>query len=304
MADIRAVDLPELRAELVNFMLQHGPRVFATYIERDMFPVRPDLPRGEAGAYLSQAEAHRLCGDLFFVSSPMTELAKAAGRSLPGFNLMPEDVPTQRGLIVFESPMAIVEEDGDPVHLIAAAWSRWNGAPKAWRHGGLWISWYSDRDNPERPGPKPPTRLIYDNEIQAPFHPDPIPIHDSATGELVAPGEISYPIDVLKSAWLLMQQPLAHIEEVTPDRPSRKRLRRLGHEPSAVRVVHLRRASRPSGVGESDREYHHQWIVRGHWRQQWYPSRQVHRPVWIAPHVKGPEGAPLIGGEKVHAWVR
>jgi hypothetical protein len=44
--------------------------------------------------------------------------------------------------------------------------------------------------------------------------------------------------------------------------------------------------------------------VRGHWRQQWYPSIQDHRPVWIAPHRKGPEDAPMLGGEKVYQWSR
>jgi hypothetical protein len=69
-------------------------------------------------------------------------------------------------------------------------------------------------------------------------------------------------------------------------------------------VIELRRPKTSSGPGDGDREYHHQWIVRGHWRQQWHPKRQVHRPVWIAPHIKGPEGAPLIGGEKVYALKR
>jgi hypothetical protein len=69
-----------------------------------------------------------------------------------------------------------------------------------------------------------------------------------------------------------------------------------------VRVINLRRRAASTIAGQSDREYHHQWIVRGHWRDQWYASRGVHRPVWIAPHVKGPEGAPMLGGEKVHAW--
>lgn len=107
----------------------------------------------------------------------------------------------------------------------------------------------------------------------------------------------------LKSAWLLMTQPLARLEEVEYDRAARRRTQREGKIRPRVRVIHLRR---PAGVqhGPNGREYHHQWVVRGHWRQQWYSSREVHRPVWIAPHVKGPEDAPLLGGEKVYAWSR
>ena len=44
----------------------------------------------------------------------------------------------------------------------------------------------------------------------------------------------------------------------------------------------------------------HRWVVRGHWRNQpWGPGRELRRPVYILPHIKGPDGAPLIGGERV-----
>jgi hypothetical protein len=39
--------------------------------------------------------------------------------------------------------------------------------------------------------------------------------------------------------------------------------------------------------------------VRGHWRNHWYPSLGDDRPMWIAPYLKGPADAPLLGGDKV-----
>jgi hypothetical protein len=42
----------------------------------------------------------------------------------------------------------------------------------------------------------------------------------------------------------------------------------------------------------------------GHWRKQWYPSQERNVPIWISPYVKGPDGAPLLAGEKVYAWQR
>lgn len=91
-------------------------------------------------------------------------------------------------------------------------------------------------------------------------------------------------------------------------RATRKRLAQDGwiHEP-VIRVVQLRRAATTHQMRERNDEpveWSCSWVVRGHWRQQWFPKRQVHRPVWIAPHIKGPEGAPLIGGEKVYALKR
>lgn len=40
--------------------------------------------------------------------------------------------------------------------------------------------------------------------------------------------------------------------------------------------------------------FHVRWVVRGHWRQQAVgPNHSEHKPVFIAPHVRGPQGAPL-----------
>lgn len=49
-------------------------------------------------------------------------------------------------------------------------------------------------------------------------------------------------------------------------------------------------------------EYTHQWWVRGHYRAQWYPSIESHEVIWIAPYLKGPEGAPIK--ERVYAVTR
>lgn len=81
-----------------------------------------------------------------------------------------------------------------------------------------------------------------------------------------------------------------------PQRPDRAARRRLSpeHEPQ-IQVIELR-ARQARRDGEADQhpvDWHYQWVVRGHWRRQYYPSAQQHRPVWVAPYVKGPEGRPL-----------
>lgn len=54
------------------------------------------------------------------------------------------------------------------------------------------------------------------------------------------------------------------------------------------------------GVGDGEQDagrgkvFHVRWVVRGHWRQQAVgPNHSEHKPVFIAPHVRGPQGAPL-----------
>jgi hypothetical protein len=59
-------------------------------------------------------------------------------------------------------------------------------------------------------------------------------------------------------------------------------------------VMRLRRVHHAhDGESGEGREWNYQWLVRGHWRKQWFPSRSAHVPVWIAPYVKGPEDKPL-----------
>jgi len=36
-----------------------------------------------------------------------------------------------------------------------------------------------------------------------------------------------------------------------------------------------------------------QWVVGGHWRQQWYPSKGTHLPKFIDAYIKGPDDKPL-----------
>jgi len=54
----------------------------------------------------------------------------------------------------------------------------------------------------------------------------------------------------------------------------------------------------------SGRIYSHRWVVRGHWRAQWYSASEEHRTVYIAPYLKGPEGAPLLTQPKIYVWSR
>lgn len=113
------------------------------------------------------------------------------------------------------------------------------------------------------------------------------------------------------ATWLLMGQTLTRSERVTAPRPARRRIERLDRtlDPT-VRYIDLRRArTEPSERPDDDtanrtRNYRHRWIVRGHWRNQYYPSRNDHRPIWIDPHLAGPDDKPLLGGERVNVLRR
>lgn len=112
----------------------------------------------------------------------------------------------------------------------------------------------------------------------------------------------------LKAMWTITAQRLELIEHVIPDRAARRRSERAGIAPEdgTIRVVNLRRLTRSNteGPGETAVDWSHRWMVSGHWRNQWLPSRGLHRLQWIEAHVKGPEDKPLVVKTTVRNVIR
>jgi hypothetical protein len=325
---LRPQDLPDLRAETVDYVARLGQPTYERSIThgRQMWQPAGCSP-STAARMLAAAELRRLThAELFHVSADMTELAIAAAATLPEFTLMPEDIPAPTGLIYFDRPIHTYDaqnDDGSPAGsspIVAATWSPWTGGNPDWTYGGIWVTWYADRGAIIETGIRlnlphsrqaqallrTPGRILIDNETQCPFSPEVIPSvrpDGTSSNSLHEAGGVAQWLGILKTTWLLMTQPVTTVADAVYDRAARRRLPK-GQEPQRVRVITLRRPASAGSGDTTESTYKHQWLVRGHWRQAWYPSRNVHRPVWIAPHLKGPEGAPFLGAEKVHAWTR
>lgn len=313
--DIRPKALPELRAEIVDSIrntpdYSHWQQLIAS--GRSPFRSSPRMPSAQEHAAIDESMVRT--AELFHVNEQMAHLAKAASESLPDFQIQRDDLPAPNGFIAFTEPLATVNfgEPAVPSPIHAACWSMYTLRGVTY----LWIKFYSDREAwlpaTAKAVGMSARELTYNRRVNPQLSPmlggDCLgPMGSGSPGAPINATEVGFrqAARIVRATWLLMQQPLSVASEATPDRSACKRLRRAGHEPAAVRVIELRRPQRAAGsTGDSDREYHHQWIVRGHWRNHWHPKRQLHRPVWIAPHIKGPEGAPLIGGEKVYALKR
>lgn len=91
-------------------------------------------------------------------------------------------------------------------------------------------------------------------------------------------------------------------------RQQRRRGERMGlasPNPGDITYVTLRRAHNREASGEGEGvEFSHRFIVSGHWRHQFYPSRGEHRLIWINPFIKGPDDKPLIIRDRVYGLVR
>lgn len=119
------------------------------------------------------------------------------------------------------------------------------------------------------------------------------------------------PPQVLAAFALLASQPGIAVssEHRAPAPPPIKKGRRrvAARKPPPVRVVTLRPGSPTAEAYDESAgrnvQWRHRWLVRGHWRQAPYPSlgEGVTKPIWIAPYLKGPAGAPLLTSPKVTA---
>ena len=101
--------------------------------------------------------------------------------------------------------------------------------------------------------------------------------------------------------FLLLNQTLVSTREEIPERAARRRARKM-KVPDRVTVIALRRHENHQRYeGETDVEWQHRWVVRGHWR--WQPhgeGRKQRTRIYIAPHIKGPDDKPLIITDKVY----
>jgi hypothetical protein len=109
---------------------------------------------------------------------------------------------------------------------------------------------------------------------------------------------------LLYAFWRIQAQPLATVARPPLDRAARRRAERasIRHD---TRIVMLRRTSplTPEPAGEAKWHYHVRFVVRGHWRNLTDRDGNPYR-IWIHAHIKGPDGAPLLGGEKVNILAR
>lgn len=120
-------------------------------------------------------------------------------------------------------------------------------------------------------------------------------------------------LSILGAAWLLMSQPaVAQSRQVGGLNGSTRHA--LPRKPDSltapVSMIDLRRIVDGAADGGTDpnapkgRTYSRRWWVEAHWRQQAVgPGRAYRKPIFILPHIKGPEGAPLTN-DRVHVWRR
>lgn len=317
LSRIRPSELPYLRDRLKQWLARHGQAVINSYAEH--------VEHGDLAALYSPICSTAASARLYCVAPDMLELAlQAATPSIESLNISAHDLPSNMGMVCFAVPIRIDRSFGQSTPICGALWFRWLSGG----YDTVTLVWLTDRYNPAfewfldvQGNPVNPAFTTSFRSVTADdwrgagdFR---LAIHgmdNLAVGIdnpplIISPNEL---VDanmrsdraVLKAIWLLMSQTLAEVDVCKVGPPLQKKRGRNLPRPE-VRVIKLRRPPGGSGGGPGDREWRHRWIVRGHWRMQpWGPKRERVRPVWIAPHLKGPEGKPMLGGEKVYHLAR
>jgi hypothetical protein len=241
----------------------------------------------------------------FWIAPDMVDLVVSAAHSMPAQPLLASDLPTQRGFAWFPYSADVAPFRAN---LRGAVWQA--DYPS---EGTMRVTWLVSRDVWHLQGkdramrwPLFPCgwddwplghsyRRTYDHSIGA----------DDSSDDAVKPA-IETIRRLLQAMWSIMAEPYVAAEEVRVDRNATRRAQRAGLTTDGqVRVVTLRRANDRRSTGDpSNVQWSRRWVVSAHWRNQWYPSRGVHRQRFIAPYVKGPDNKPLLISQKVFALRR
>jgi hypothetical protein len=257
--------------------------------QRHGFDADPEIGKqmlGQAPDLASVEASKMLFADPVYVTDEMFEIAEAASESFKPEPLQETDLLTHRGFVLMPRPFIAPDVNNLPTTWRAFAWMPAQSPDSD--HSGIHLSTYTLYDDAQEDGyPLDPTLKWQ------PLHITPWWFGQECPEELKAQATWWSKCQTLMR---LMMQQIAVREEQEAPRATRRRWQRdLPDKPAPyIVVVRLRRPkSHPTG-DEHPVEWKQRWIVSGHWRNQWFPSLQAHRQIWISDYVKGPEDKPLV----------
>lgn len=254
------------------------------YLQRLAASPKAQLLAGSITAGMASIEYEMLStAEVFTWRSDILDVAFDASRQLPAATLTHDLLPSNAGLFLFPRPIRV---DGVRSDIVGLGFLRPAQMPEF-----VAVFLYESRGTTPVPGALTGFLLKFgaDASVEMPFD-----LRKTQTEYEVAASTMGKASTAfLVASFLWMQQRVLLTQRLDCAGSFAKHSRRLGVT-SAVNVVVLRRPQESNNKGEQvDTEWSCQWFVRGHWRQQYLPSTQTHRPTWIQPYVKGPEDKPL-----------
>jgi hypothetical protein len=209
----------------------------------------------------------------------MATLVEGASESMPPEPLHSDDPFAAEGWCLWPHQLPIIESDGDEWPVLKG--KSYRAVSWVVDRGILWyMRWFRPSEN-GIPGLEPFLASV------------PFPWEVERDYDYADERDVQR---LLKAFWAIVSQPVpGEIVERHASRSEQRRAAREARVVDPVRVIQLRRrAESHAESADSHVEWSHRWVVSGHWRNQWLPSRESHRLQYIAPYVKGPDDKPFV----------
>lgn len=282
-----------------------GARDVHLMLQESSGALREGMSTSEAAMILRDG----LCNTLlsaspFFVARNIAGLIQEASVQLGGIDrvtINASDLPTAAGYCLFETPLEMPRHvpTGEIRSLAALSWSLVEIVD-----GRSWITPHASNAThlqifPWMHMPKLSPEFWLGSFVMMPLGSMERPLKEVSSPNVDRLWAVTSVLVTLCE--FLRQRILQTSDRALMNRQARKRIAKiLPHEPM-VRVVQLRSRQYQQREESHDLnvEWSCQWLVRGHWRQQFFPASGAHRPIWIMPHVKGPADKPLRVTERV-----
>lgn len=255
--------------------------------------------------------------DPVYVSPRFVEMAEHAMASFQPEPVLPTDLFTAQGFAYLPKPLWVTDVHGDELPIRAIGWMPIRGRKDdGMEAGGLWVMMWVHRDD-DTVGRSQMTPELMELIKGIPYaslsvvHSFWLPYNERAW-ELIEDESYAEASErqwkAVQVLWRLASQVFRTVE--TAPRAARRDAKRHGLDQEHVTVVKLRKTESlsldptPEYDEEGGGHLHVQFVVRGHWRNQWFPSKGEHRQVWINPYIKGPEDAPFQASKRVYELTR
>lgn len=243
--------------------------------------------------------------DTFYLESPIQNLLWDSMGTFPrDIKIGDVGFPYPRGFLVFAEPIKLGIVDRQVGRWLGFGWSATDTISAAPTYHGyhgpvgpvLYVSYYHENLS------QGPCLLLASTQLW-PYW-DGLEAWDNTSLEPldgrdfhVAPAAMTgqHEFVMICLAWLT--QRLVRIRSEEPSRAIRRDVQRRGWhitDPVVKRII-LRTvesvSTTPSSKGGVD--WTCQWIVRPHWRNQYYARERVNKPIWVPSYIKGPHDKPL-----------
>jgi hypothetical protein len=251
--------------------------------------------------------------DPMYVSMEVVDMWDHARESFKAEVLHAWDLPTPISFALLPKQMVMTDIDGNKISFRAISWIPAGAGEVAWSErppDGVWYTLWShidDLDDFNRPNLNADERaswealgnwaILFSGYI--PFG----QLEDWIAMTAKSPDHAGE-IDLRARTWLLLQSFWRLSRQIVPTKHALprqlRRDRKRHYRTEDVTVITLRRQRQPYDDHDpSEVDWKWQWVVRGHWRNQYYSTLgdvgdpNAYRQIWIMPYMKGPEDAPI-----------